>query len=669
MVYNMPWKRIESGALGKDGKSAYQIWLDQGNVGTVQDFLNSLKGAKGDKGDSGTGTGGNVPSIYEYYQPKQEEGAHLSTGRVYKGWSVEEFYAMYDGLVAAYPKYVRMEKAPYKDMSNTYELRRYVFEPEDGYDKTIYIGAGIHGSEMACKCAIARICQLICEEWYLSPHLAYLRKNVRIIVNPIANPWGHANKSLTNSNTSANTYPVGVNCNRNYDAFWFGVVTSSGADHNGAAPFSENESKWVRDTINDYGAENFHYAFDFHDSATASQQGDFWINYNTFHRSSLRVTRPLVWYLAKKYITNRDPFIWHDKDTTTSGVFPVWASRVMGIPASTVEGSYEGIATVFDGAFMTKMIDIYLNAILVNTIADHKSPIFKSDKKWFNLEWWKAGGEWVFNQGNSFDGIIPLWDNLTTKYPKHFKKSQTFVTSSDGKQVYHYILSPPRGYTKTVLIVGGRTEPNREPFNFSIAMLRVAELLCKYSNKDEHLLSLKENTRIIFVPYLEHTTKYLNSAGNFAADGTPNLSVINVSNIISIMDTIGTIDGVIYQRELNKTDVYAATTDDSFVLPTQDATDKVYVESYVDYLNERGLVAELRKDETAAFGNYVFNKRNIKCVRIDTGLDHKMYEVKKFQFDDQFTDTAVAVDTYMKYNHEIARRVTNIINVIKLMSK
>lgn len=29
------------------GKSAYEIWLDQGNVGTEEDFLNSLKGADG----------------------------------------------------------------------------------------------------------------------------------------------------------------------------------------------------------------------------------------------------------------------------------------------------------------------------------------------------------------------------------------------------------------------------------------------------------------------------------------------------------------------------------------------------------------------------------------------------------------------------------------------
>jgi len=42
-----------TGTIGIDGKSAYQLWLDQGNTGSVEVFLNSLKGAKGDKGDTG----------------------------------------------------------------------------------------------------------------------------------------------------------------------------------------------------------------------------------------------------------------------------------------------------------------------------------------------------------------------------------------------------------------------------------------------------------------------------------------------------------------------------------------------------------------------------------------------------------------------------------------
>lgn len=38
----------EDGEDGQDGKSAYQIWLDEGNFGTEEDFLESIKGEKGD---------------------------------------------------------------------------------------------------------------------------------------------------------------------------------------------------------------------------------------------------------------------------------------------------------------------------------------------------------------------------------------------------------------------------------------------------------------------------------------------------------------------------------------------------------------------------------------------------------------------------------------------
>jgi 5-hydroxyisourate hydrolase-like protein (transthyretin family) len=44
--------------VGLPGKSAYQIWLDAGNTGTEQDFLNSLIGPQGPQGPAGTGGGG-----------------------------------------------------------------------------------------------------------------------------------------------------------------------------------------------------------------------------------------------------------------------------------------------------------------------------------------------------------------------------------------------------------------------------------------------------------------------------------------------------------------------------------------------------------------------------------------------------------------------------------
>lgn len=52
------------GTPGQDGDSAYEIWLSIGNVGDEADFIASLKGEpgekgdKGDKGDPGDGSGG-----------------------------------------------------------------------------------------------------------------------------------------------------------------------------------------------------------------------------------------------------------------------------------------------------------------------------------------------------------------------------------------------------------------------------------------------------------------------------------------------------------------------------------------------------------------------------------------------------------------------------------
>lgn len=52
------------GVAGEAGDSAYQVWLDAGNTGTEQDFLNSLvgptgpQGIQGEPGADGTGGGG-----------------------------------------------------------------------------------------------------------------------------------------------------------------------------------------------------------------------------------------------------------------------------------------------------------------------------------------------------------------------------------------------------------------------------------------------------------------------------------------------------------------------------------------------------------------------------------------------------------------------------------
>lgn len=46
-------KNGADGEQGPAGASAYQLWLDSGNTGSIQDFFNSVKGEKGEQGEKG----------------------------------------------------------------------------------------------------------------------------------------------------------------------------------------------------------------------------------------------------------------------------------------------------------------------------------------------------------------------------------------------------------------------------------------------------------------------------------------------------------------------------------------------------------------------------------------------------------------------------------------
>ena len=50
---NAPGPKGDPGDPGADGDSAYQVWLDEGNTGTKQEFLDALKGTDGTPGADG----------------------------------------------------------------------------------------------------------------------------------------------------------------------------------------------------------------------------------------------------------------------------------------------------------------------------------------------------------------------------------------------------------------------------------------------------------------------------------------------------------------------------------------------------------------------------------------------------------------------------------------
>lgn len=112
---------------GLDGKSAYEIWLENGNQGTEEEFISSLKGATGERGETGdkgdTGDAGKNGETGD----KGDKGAKGDTGA--KGAT---------GLTGASPGVVK--NIYYEEITNSSEgyVGRLIFIFQNGGGLSIY---------------------------------------------------------------------------------------------------------------------------------------------------------------------------------------------------------------------------------------------------------------------------------------------------------------------------------------------------------------------------------------------------------------------------------------------------------------------------------------------------------------------------------------------------
>jgi predicted deacylase len=121
--------------------------------------------------------------------------------------------------------------------SEIYDVWCYEFTPKH-YEKTILITSLIHGNEYTAFYWATQFADLLVNKYKGDSHLEYLRRSVRIVMVPIVNPYGHAAQTRENINN--------VDCSRNFDYNW-GV--SLDEYNQGTAPWSENESKIIRDLM------------------------------------------------------------------------------------------------------------------------------------------------------------------------------------------------------------------------------------------------------------------------------------------------------------------------------------------------------------------------------------------------------------------------------------
>lgn len=144
------------------------------------------------------------------------------------------------------------------DQSGTFNQWCYEFTPEKP-EKTILLTAMIHGNEYTVFYWMSQFLDMLVNHWDDHPQLAYLRKKVKLVTVPIANPWGHMNNSRYNVN--------GVDCSRNFSYNW---GTSFDEYPQGAAPFSEAEAVNISKLMAEIAPETV-ASLDFH---TTLSEGD-----------------------------------------------------------------------------------------------------------------------------------------------------------------------------------------------------------------------------------------------------------------------------------------------------------------------------------------------------------------------------------------------------------
>jgi hypothetical protein len=287
-----------------------------------------------------------------YWSPPTIPAANLNM-------SYSEFIeATHEGLRRKFPEYINRIVVG-TDSSGTYPIYRYIYSPKT-FTRTVSLTAGVHGDEPESYWGLYHVLKSICVSYDDHPALKEIRDTVRIIVIPVVSPWSYENFCRENVN--------GININRNYDVNW--MKTESGSQ---GMPFSEAESRAVRDVISEYSDD-----IDFHlDLHTVPLKYD---EAGTYGAYSYVKTYSKLWspmHEVQEYIVN----LWNKKynksllslyQQSTSSNTTNYIQDYLGVPAATLEFASGNFGVLADSSEMTRAVEWYGNVLL--------SLIYNSDR-------------------------------------------------------------------------------------------------------------------------------------------------------------------------------------------------------------------------------------------------------------------------------------------------
>ena len=176
-----------------------------------------------------------VPSLNGIWEPPTMPATFKGKNGVPDSYDPDEqLAALVDPLVDN--KYVTKESRG-KDQSGQYDIWCYKLTPENP-EKSLFLTANIHGNEYTAFYWMTQFMDMVVNHWREYPQLAALRKNIELVIVPIANPWGFANQKRYNSRD--------VDLSRNFNYNWGQVFDEY---PQGPEPWSEAEAVIIRDLM------------------------------------------------------------------------------------------------------------------------------------------------------------------------------------------------------------------------------------------------------------------------------------------------------------------------------------------------------------------------------------------------------------------------------------
>jgi hypothetical protein len=185
------------------------------------------------------------PQDYGYWAPPEQPATSTFTEQNYLDW-----IAKWDEYMAQHPDYITKTRFG-TDQTGVFDMYYYTLTPVN-YEKTMIVEACLHGNEKMGTYALYRFINHLLNDWAKYPQLAYIRNKVRLILIPVANPYGYQNDTRRNGNpiVMGSNGAIGIDLNRNFDTYWDNY-TDLGYPK-GTASFSEAETTAIKALIEQY---------------------------------------------------------------------------------------------------------------------------------------------------------------------------------------------------------------------------------------------------------------------------------------------------------------------------------------------------------------------------------------------------------------------------------